>query len=114
MALSVRRLAAVLALATLTACENYGPTGPVTGGRTSSIDIKDNFFSPSNDTVSVGATITWTWRGSNPHTVTFDAGGTNSSQMTSGTFQRQFPAAGSFTYHCLVHGTAMSGTIVVQ
>jgi plastocyanin len=37
-------------------------------------------------------TVTWTWAGSNPHNVTFDAGGSNSATQTTGTFARAFPS----------------------
>jgi plastocyanin len=77
------------------------------------VEVRDDVFVPATLQVAAGQTVTWTWGGSNPHTVTFDAGGTSSTQMTTGTFQRQFPAAGSFTYHCVVHA-AMTGTITVQ
>jgi plastocyanin len=33
--------------------------------------------------------------------------------MTTGTFSKQFTAAGSFAYHCTLHG-GMDGTITVQ
>ena len=78
------------------------------------VNVKDNEFEPPNLQVTASQTVTWTWSGSAPHTVTFDAGGTNSTQMTTGTFQRAFPTTGIFSYHCLVHGTSMSGIITVQ
>jgi plastocyanin len=34
-------------------------------------------------------------------------------QMT-GTFSNTFNTAGSFPYHCQVHGTSMSGTVTVR
>jgi len=76
------------------------------------------------DSVSVGANVTWNWDtctgdgygGSTcgSHSVQFDDGGPSSAIKSSGTFSRMFAAAGTYTYHCLVHGTAMSGTIVVH
>lgn len=78
------------------------------------VTVKDNVFDPSNLLVTAGQTVTWTWNGNNPHTVTFSGGGPNSNQQTSGTFQRQFAAAGTFNYTCVVHGSSMSGVITVQ
>lgn len=84
------------------------------GGSTSDqISVKDNSFSPSATTVAKGTTVTWTWTGVNPHTVTFDDGAASGTQ-TSGTFERKFDAAGTYPYHCAVHGASMSGTITVQ
>jgi plastocyanin len=30
------------------------------------------------------------------------------------TFEHKFTQAGTFAYHCIPHGSAMTGTIVVQ
>ena len=81
---------------------------------TNAVNVVDNDFNPTSVTVSVGTTVTWTWFGVNPHTVTFDDGVGNSFQQTGGTHTRQFSAAGTFPYHCTIHGTPMSGTVVVQ
>jgi plastocyanin len=78
-----------------------------------SIGVQDNFFSVTTDTVAAGSTVTWTWMGTQQHSVTFDAAPSSSIQST-GTFSRNFAAQGTFNYHCLVHGAAMSGVIVVQ
>ena len=77
------------------------------------VAVGDNFFNPSSTTVAVGGQVTWTWGGSATHNVTFSAG-TNSGNQSSGTFDRTFPAAGSFDYLCTIHGAAMSGTVTVQ
>ena len=47
------------------------------------------------------------------HSVTFDDGVTSPTQ-DQGTFSRIFNAAGTYNYHCSIHGAAMSGTITVQ
>ena len=95
-----------------------GTTGGATTGNTpptatTAVSVADNNFSPAAITVARGATVTWTWTGRNPHTVTFDDG-TTSAQQTTGTYQRAFAAAGTYPYHCVVHGTLMSGTVTVQ
>lgn len=90
-----------------------GPGGGNPGGSTSNaISIIDNSFSPSATTVPVGTTVTWTWNGSNQHNVTFDDG-TKSATQSSGTFDRKFDAAGTYKYHCTIHGAAMSGSVTV-
>ncbi len=84
------------------------------GGSTSkSIAIADNYFSPSATTVPVGSTVTWTWNGANNHNVTFDDG-TASGTQSSGTYDRTFSTAGTYKYHCTVHGLSMSGSVTVQ
>jgi plastocyanin len=65
--------------------------------------------------VPVGATVTWTWTGANPHDVLFTDGTTNKSVVQrTGTYTRQFPGAGTYDYHCSVHGLGMSGRVTVQ
>ena len=98
-------------------------TPPPPNSSTTSLTVQNNRYSPANDSVAVGATLTWTWDsctgdgygGSQctDHSVRFDDGPASEIQ-SSGTFTRQFTAAGTYTYHCAVHGTAMSGTIIVK
>ena len=93
----------------ITACGDSNDPEPGTA-----VTVKDNEYEPPNLLVTAGQTVTWTWDGGQPHTVTFDVGGTNSGQLTTGVFQRDFPTSGTFSYHCVVHGTSMSGIITVQ
>ena len=73
---------------------------------------------PAVDTVAVGGTVTWTWAAASiGHSV--QSTGTPSfassgAAMTSGTYTFTFNTAGSYHYDCVVHGTAMSGIIVVR
>ncbi len=83
-------------------------------------------FAPAQLTVHVGDTVIWVHDGSaTPHSVTADRGSFDSSPncpptcMGAGaTFQHTFTQAGTFAYHCKIHGAAggigMSGTIVVE
>lgn len=112
-----RRAAAAVALVALAACGGNGggstsPGGGCTPGGTR-VCVKDNFYSPDKLTVATGTTVTWQWAGSAQHSVTFDQGTTSPTQ-SSGTFQLTFPSAGTYAYHCLVHGLSMSGQVVVQ
>lgn len=88
------------------------------------ITIGNDWFSPSSTTVPVNTTVTWTWNtcgdtgygttGCTSHNVTFDDG-TVSPTQDNGTFSRTFATAGTYQYHCSIHGAAlMSGTIIVQ
>lgn len=103
---------------------NTGNTPPPnSSGSTSSITVGNNFFDPTSTTVPVNTKITWTWDacGSDgyggqtctSHGIVFDDGASSGSQ-TQGTWNRTFTTAGTYKYHCSVHGAAMSGTVVVQ
>lgn len=76
--------------------------------------VGNNFFSPTSLTVPVGTTVTWVWNpGGTNHNVTFDDV-THSPTQASGTWPRTFTTAGTFAFHCTIHGAAiMSGTITV-
>ena len=72
------------------------------------------------DTVAVGGTVTWTWTntGNVPHTVESEGSPSfTSSAIRTGdgsTHQVTFSTPGTYQYDCAVHGTAMTGTILVQ
>jgi len=71
---------------------------------------------PAIDTVAVGTAVTWTFSGSLLHSV--ESIGTPSFQssnvMSSGTHAVTFTTAGTYQYDCAVHGSAMTGRIVVR
>lgn len=125
----MRRVREALVVATIGLSACGGGTEPVGGGpsgpsgpsgptdqcpSTTSVTVQNNFFSPSCARVALGGTVTWTWgnNASNGHNVTF-ATGQNSETVTSGTFQRSFPTAGTFAYECTIH-PGMDGEIRVQ
>ena len=78
------------------------------------VTVADNSFSPESARIATGGTVTWTWAGANPHNVTFSTGTDNSMTQSSGTFARTFADAGSYSYLCTIHGSSMSGTVVVE
>ena len=67
-------------------------------------------------TVAVGTTVTWTNNDSIAHTATSDTGVWDSGILSPAqSFSFTFAQAGTYPYHCAIHGVAsMSGTIVVQ
>ena len=99
-------------------------TQPSPGGSSSnSIEVGNNFFDPNSTTVAVGTKVTWSWNTCSgdgyggqtcvSHAILFDDG-TASGAQSDGSWSRTFTSAGTYKYHCTIHGAAMSGTIVVQ
>ena len=103
--------ALVLALAVPTAAvaQDAGPT----------VSVQDFQFSPVSQQASVGATVTFTFDGASPHTVTADDMSFDSGVLTQGnTYTMTFSAPGTYAYYCTIHGgpggSGMAGTIVVS
>lgn len=107
------------------------PTGPGTGpANPNTVALVDSSFNPTSLTIKAGQTVTWQWSACTDttggygygngnvcinHQVSFDDGsGTTSPLQNQGSFNRTFTVAGTFKYHCAVHGSYMSGQIVVQ
>jgi plastocyanin len=85
------------------------------GGRNSFVDPQSG---NSTTTIKAGQTVQWVWMGG-PHSSTSGNcctpdGKWDSGLMSSGTFSQTFPAAGSFPYFCTVHGSMMTGMVVVS
>ena len=109
-----------------------GGTGGSTGGGpaplTAAVAVGNVFFksghngsaNPAVDTVAVGGTVTWTWAnaGNVPHSVeSLGSPSFTSSAVLTGdgsTHQVTFSTPGTYRYDCAVHGTMMTGTIVVR
>ncbi len=109
-----------------------GSTGGDTGGgaapTTAAITVGNIFFRSGHngttnsavDTVAAGGTVTWTWAGTGsiPHSVqSLGSPSFASSAVQTGdgkTYQVVFSAPGTYRYDCAVHGTIMSGTLVVR
>ena len=115
------------ALFSLAACG--GATSPDGGGSSAvgQVTVGDIFFrsahngtqNPAVDTIVAGTSVTWTWNG-----------GSHSIQSTglppevfrnsvvlvgaNSTYSVTLRNPGTYPYQCAVHGSAMTGTIVVQ
>ena len=108
--------AGVVAMAATMACSGggYGSNNVTNPPPPASVTVANNTFTGGTQTVAVGTTVTWTWaQGAVNHNVTFDDGNKSSTQ-NAGTYTRKFTTAGTYPYHCTIHGPAMSGTITVQ
>lgn len=104
------------AIAFLSNCSsNKAKVAPTPSAGGASVSIQNFAFVPDTVTIKVGQSITWTNKDSAPHTATelnsgFDSGTINAS---GGTFTRTFGAAGTFTYHCLVHPMMKNAVVIV-
>lgn len=134
------RLAARITLLLAIAAAGCGgsSTAPSSGGNTggnnpppqntppstsSTLTVGNNYFDPSTTTVPVSTKVTWTWdtcggdgyggQTCTSHGIIFDDG-IGSGSQSQGSWTRTFTVAGTYKYHCTVHGQAMAGTIVVQ
>jgi len=107
-------------LLTLSCKKKSNPAGP---GGTADVTISivgiagANSYSPNPDTVSVGQTVAWHNIDGITHTATSNTGGIfNTGNLSGGSSSSPVTMmnAGSFPYHCAIHGAAsMSGTLVV-
>jgi plastocyanin len=138
----ITRLLTMASLALLAGCSGNSPMAPPTGGGnggggsggdtppppTASVTVGNIFFRSGHngtanaavDTVAAGGTVTWTWTntGSEAHSVqSVGSPGFTSSAIQSGdgsTYQVVFSTPGIYQYDCGVHGSLMTGRIVVR
>lgn len=80
--------------------------------------FRDMTSGSSTTTIHVGDKVTWNWVSGIHSTTSGNCcsgdGRWNSGTMSSGSFSHSFPSAGSFPYFCTVHGSMMTGTVVVN
>jgi plastocyanin len=92
------------------------PSVTFTTNVTATVAVANNSFTPSTLTVPLGTTVTWQWQGmTSAHNVTFDAvsgAPANVSDMTSGSAQRTFNTAGTFSYQCTNHNGMLASVTV--
>lgn len=89
---------------------NVGPSG--------SMSFVDTQSGTNVTTIRAGQTVTWVWV-SGTHSTTSGScctasGMWDSGVMAGGSFSHTFASTGTFTYFCLVHGSLMTGTVVVN
>jgi hypothetical protein len=82
------------------------------------LQVGDDFFSPGKVTARVGETVTWSFSGTRPHSVTVANGPRGFSSVywgrTSGTYSVTPKVKGTYRLVCLVHPTTMAQTLVVR
>ena len=83
---------------------------------TVNISVGNNFFSPADTVLKAGGTATWTWNsGGTTHTLTFTSGPPplpGETVQGMGTKVITFNTAGTYGYHCTIHG-GMTGSLTV-
>ncbi len=125
-----RPLVWILCAAAIAACSSStDSSGPIPGLQVKVQNI--NFTSTANattnpaiDTIAVGDTVSWVWTntGSTSHSIESDPAVVTDPSFTSSAtktgngkvYTIVFTAAGEYEYDCAVHGSAMTGKIVVQ
>ena len=93
-----------------------GPVGAVTVGPGITFTSRHNgTVNDAVDTVAVGGAVTWTWSGTDSHSVESVGATTFASSpvKNSGTYAVTFATPGTYRYQCAVHGSAMTGRVVV-
>ena len=92
-------------------------TGGTAAVATNAVDMKNIAFNPEAIKVASGATVTWTNSDAVAHNVTFDGAVVAASGTIAAGAAKALTmptAAGTYAYHCTIHGAAMSGTVQVQ
>jgi plastocyanin len=81
------------------------------------VEMKSLSYSPKIVDVPVGDTVVWTNKAFATHTATsddgkaFDTGEIKPDETSSPV---KFNKGGEFKYHCKIHGTTMSGVVIVK
>lgn len=87
-----------------------GGTGPAPAAV--SVSLQNTAFNPSDITVAVGGTVTFTNNDSVGHTVAGD-GWASGTLAAGATFSHTFATAGSFPIHCTIH-PSMTANVTVK
>ena len=128
--LVVASVLVLLAASTLVGCSGssyVNPASPTSvtppGGVVPAADVTiaivgmtgSNSYSPNPATVKAGQTVSWRNADSVAHTATADAGAFDTGTIAVGATSRPIAmaTAGSYPYHCTIHGFVMTGTLVV-
>jgi plastocyanin len=82
------------------------------------LEIGDDFFRPGTITAKVGETVTWSFGGTRPHSVTVANGPRGFSSIywgqTGGSYSVTPKVKGTYRLVCLVHPTTMAQTLKVK
>lgn len=89
-------------------------SGGAHAARGHTVTLKEIRFHPATLRISRGDSVTWSWRdGGTEHNVT--GHGFHSRTQAHGSFTVRFTRAGTYNYHCTIHGgEGMRGSILVR
>ena len=111
----------VLCMVTFISCSKnssgYNTTSnPTPSGPSNQVSMYNMKFSPATLTVKLGTTVTWKNDDTYAHTATSNDGKTFDTGNIAGGASGSYTTvtAGTFDYHCTIHGSSMSGTLVVN
>jgi Stress up-regulated Nod 19/Copper binding proteins, plastocyanin/azurin family len=93
------------------------PGRRVSLGRGGTIDVGDLFFRRPNVALRAGGTLSWRFRGSNPHNVTLANGprGFSSPNLSQGrVYSKKLRVPGTYRLFCSLHPVDMTATIKVK
>jgi plastocyanin len=111
--MAVRRAAVAWAAALLISCALLA-LPLVAYAATFAVNIQGFAYAPNPVTIRAGDTVTWTNQDDAQHNARF-AGRPNMPILSKGqSASVTFATAGTFPYDCAVHGSSMTGTVVVQ
>ncbi|HKF19863.1 MAG TPA: cupredoxin family copper-binding protein [Candidatus Dormibacteraeota bacterium] len=79
---------------------------------TESVEIANFAFSPAVITVKVGATVTWTNKDQDAHTVAITGAGVSKPLQSGDSYAHTFGQPGTYSYRCTIHPN-MRGMVVV-
>lgn len=79
---------------------------------TKSVEIANFAFSPTVITVEVGATVTWTNKDEDAHTVAVTGTAVSKPLQSGDSYAHTFGQPGTYTYRCTIHPN-MRGMVVV-
>ena len=88
------------------------PAPPPSPVAATSVDIANFAFSPAVITVRAGATVTWTNRDEDAHTVAITGTPVSPPLQSGDAFTHRFDRPGTYSYVCSIH-PSMRGMVVV-
>jgi plastocyanin len=83
---------------------------------TSTVKVKDNFFSVKKLSISRGSSVTWQWSASLKHNVKVKSGPVKFGSRTQlhGSYSHRFTVRGTYKLYCSLHPATMNMTVTVH
>ena len=126
----MRKLLTVIAVVSLLAALAVTGVGAASGsakslhaaGKTKTVEVSDDFYSPKKITIKRKTTVKWVWKNAttgggqtdNEHSVVDEKGRFSSAEMDSGTYKHKFKKTGTFNIVCSVHPDTMTMRVKVK